>query len=230
MPVFWLRSGLLAAVVLSLGVAANLLALQGAGERARSGKLRHERGAVALAPAGPSPGQPAASAPARTVAPAVARATDPTPPSSETPETIRAIQRELQARGYEAGAADGVPRLVTRAAIMAYEHDNGLPLSGAADEALLKAVVLGGAHAGAGPPAVAAPGPHAAQVTRTVQQWLAGLGYAPGPADGRFREETARALRAFEIDQRMPATGRISGPLVARLARAAGQGRLASGR
>ena len=120
-----------------------------------------------------------------------------------------------------------MPRLVTRAAIMAYEHDNGLPLSGAADEALLKAVVLGGAHAGAGPPAVAAPGPHAAQVTRTVQQWLAGLGYSPGPADGRFREETARAVRAFEIDQRMPATGRISGPLVARLARAAGQGRLA---
>src|SRR5688572_22688177 len=213
MPVFWLRSGLLAAVVLSLGVAANLLALQGAGERARSGKLRHERGAVALAPAGPSPGQPAASAPARTVAPAVARAADPTPPSSETPETIRAIQRELQARGYEPGAADGALRL-----------------SGAADEALLKAVVLGGAHAGAAPPAAAAPGPHAAQVTRAVQQWLAGLGYSPGPADGRFREETARAVRAFEIDQRMPATGRISGPLVARLARAAGQGRLASGR
>ena len=59
----------------------------------------------------------------------MARAADPAPPSSETPETIRAIQRELQARGYEAGAADGVPRLVTRAAIMAYEHDNGLPLS-----------------------------------------------------------------------------------------------------
>ena len=112
MPVFWLRSGLLAAVLLSLGVAANLLALQGAGERARSGKLRHERGAVALAP----PGRAGTARRERTGADRRARAcarADPAPPSSETPETIRAIQRELQARGYEAGAADGVPRLVT---------------------------------------------------------------------------------------------------------------------
>ena len=224
MPVFWLRSGLLACVLLSLGVAANLLALQGAGERARSAKLRYERGTVAVAPTPASAtGTPRASGPI--AAPAGEVAT----PSGETPETIRAIQRELQARGYEAGAADGVPGLVTRAAILAYEHDNGLPLSAAADEALLKAIVLGGSHAGTGSPA-APPGPQAVQVIRTVQQWLANLGYSPGAADGRPRQETSRAIRAFELDQKLPATGRISGPLVARLARAAGQGRLAAGR
>ena len=228
MPVVWLRSGLLACVLLSLGVVANLLALQGGSERARSGKLRQERGTAAVTANTPSVAEAGAGGAARTAGALGARASE-SSPVGETPETIRAIQRELQARGYEAGAADGVPGLVTRAAIMAYEHDNGQPLSGAADEALLKAVLLGGAHPGARP-ATAAPGPHAVQVIRAVQQWLASLGYSPGVADGQPKNETSRAIRAFELDQKMPATGRISGPLVAKLARAASQGRLASGR
>jgi peptidoglycan hydrolase-like protein with peptidoglycan-binding domain len=68
------------------------------------------------------------------------------------------------------------------------------------------------------------------QVTRAVQQWLASLGYSPGVADGQPKHETSRAIRAFELDQKMPATGRVSGPLVAKLSRAASQSRLASGR
>ena len=183
-----------AAVLLSLGVAANLLALQGAGERARSGKLRRARGR------GPCPrrAEPGTARRERTGADRRARASA----RGQTRRRRRARRRgrsapssaSFWARGYEAGAAD-MPRLVTRRD-HDYEHDNGLPLSGAADEALLKAVVLGGAHAGARPPAVAAPGPHAAQVTRTVQQWLAGLGYSPGPADGRFPGRRPRAPSA----------------------------------
>ena len=156
MPVVWLRSGLLACVLLSLGVVANLLALQGAGERARAGKPRQERGAAAVATAAPA-AEVGAGGTARSAGAPMPRGNDPSSPPGETSETIRAIQRELQARGYEAGAADGVSGLVTRAAIMAYEHDNGLPLSGAADEALLKVVLLGGdARAGASPSAAAA--------------------------------------------------------------------------
>jgi peptidoglycan hydrolase-like protein with peptidoglycan-binding domain len=228
MPVFWLRSGLIACILLSLGVVANLFALQSAGERARFVKHHHDRGAASVPPVAQLAGGPQDDG-TRGSAAGVVGGTDPSIPPGETPETIRAIQRELQARGYEPGPADGVPGLVTRAAIMAFEHDNALPLSGAADEALLKAVLLGGAHAG-GTTAASAAGPHAVHVTRSVQQWLASLGYRPGPADGRIKEETSRAIRAFEVDQKMTATGRVSGPLVARLARAAGQGRLASGR
>ena len=58
--------------------------------------------------------------------------------ADENSETIRAIQRELRQRGYGAWSSDGVMRPVTRAAIMAYEHDQGLPLTGEASEALLK--------------------------------------------------------------------------------------------
>jgi len=59
----------------------------------------------------------------------------------ETGETVRAVQRELRQRGYGTLVSDGVMRPVTRAAIMAYEHDQGLPLTGEASETLLKRIV-----------------------------------------------------------------------------------------
>src|SRR6185369_9761772 len=64
-------------------------------------------------------------------------------PAEENSETIRAIQRELRQREYGLLVSDGVMRPVTRAAIMAYEHDQGLPLTGEANEALLKRLLLG---------------------------------------------------------------------------------------
>ena len=41
-------------------------------------------------------------------------------------DTVRAIQRQLKKRGFGSIPSDGVLRPVTRAAIMAFEHDNGL--------------------------------------------------------------------------------------------------------
>jgi hypothetical protein len=53
-------------------------------------------------------------------------------------KSVAAIQRELDARGYGPLASDGVIGIGTRAAIMAYEHDHGLALTGEASEALLE--------------------------------------------------------------------------------------------
>ncbi len=53
------------------------------------------------------------------------------------------MQRELQIRGYETGARDGVAGVMTRGAIMAYEHDHGLPLTARPSQELLKAIILG---------------------------------------------------------------------------------------
>ena len=147
-------------------------------------------------------------------------------------ETIRAIQRELSARNYQPGVVDGVAGLVTRAAIMAYEHDHDLPLTGVPSEALLRRIILGASYDGGGRPAESGSGAgtHAQRVTRTVQQSLLALGYQPGKADGVAGEETARAIREFEMDHGLVQTGRISGYLVAQLARMAGRGRLASKR
>lgn len=143
-------------------------------------------------------------------------------------DVVRAIQRELQARGYETGTADGMPGLVTRAAILGYESDHGLSLTATPSEGLLQHILLGSSNGDK--KKQDAPTAEASQVIRTVQQSLATLGYAPGSVDGQLGDQTVRAIREFEKDQGLSETGRISGALVARLARLAGQGRLADGR
>jgi peptidoglycan hydrolase-like protein with peptidoglycan-binding domain len=137
-------------------------------------------------------------------------------------ETIRAVQRELKARGYGPVTLDGVPGLATRAAIMAFEADNALPLTGEASETVLKRILLG--VSAAGPEDAAAmtpPSPRACEVIRAVQNWLTQLGYQPGPADGGMSSDTVSAIRFFEMDKGLVPKGRISAELVTRLADAA---------
>jgi peptidoglycan hydrolase-like protein with peptidoglycan-binding domain len=149
-----------------------------------------------------------------TPAPAVAAEAD------ADPETVRAIQRELKARGYGPLPGDGSVSLATRAAIMAFEHDQGLALTGEASDRLLKRILLGasaGLDAGA---ASKARSTTAEEVIRTVQQWLATLGYPPGRVDGRLADETVRAIRDFEVDKGLVPRGRVSAELVMRLSEA----------
>ena len=142
------------------------------------------------------------------------------------PDIIRGIQRELNARGYAPGAPDGVAGFVTRAAVMAYEHDNGVPLTGDATQELLGRIVLGPAV-----PAVARPGKsdvkgaEAAAVVKAVAQLLAAQGYAVAKSDGGIDAALVKAMRDFEADQKLPVTGRISAALVSRLIRVQGQTR-----
>ena len=138
-------------------------------------------------------------------------------------ETVRAIQRELKLRGYGPVPGDGVMGLGTRAAIMAFENDHGMALSGEASERLLKRILLGatdptGADSSA---AGSVRSGHAEQVLRAVQQWLAALGYQPGRTDGRPGDETVKAIRDFEMDKGLVPRGRVSAELVARLSEAA---------
>ena len=130
-------------------------------------------------------------------------------------DVVRAVQRELAHRGYESGPADGLVHAITRAAVMAYEHDHGLPLTGQPSEHLLKTILFG-------VPADAAKGdgrepqPAAQEVIRSVQDSLASLGY-PIKIDGRMGEETARSIRAFEAQHGLTPSGRVSGALLLKL-------------
>lgn len=133
-------------------------------------------------------------------------------------ETIRAVQRELNYRGYEVGTPDGKRGLVTQAAIMAYEYDHGLPLTGEASEGLLKQILLGEAPMPARPKTSSERSATAEAVIRKVQTQLAAAGYQPVKPTGHIDEDTVRAIREFESDQKLPETGRVSGQLVARLA------------
>jgi peptidoglycan hydrolase-like protein with peptidoglycan-binding domain len=143
------------------------------------------------------------------------------PDAEGDPDVIRAVQRELSARGYGQIQPDGVPGLLTRAAIMAFEHDNKMGLTGEATERVLKRLLLG-VTLEAAPEDVAGRvrSAHADQVIRTVQQSLANLNYQPGRLDGRIGEETERAIREFEMDHGLVPTGRISAELFARVAKA----------
>lgn len=226
-----IRLGLAVFGALSIGVAANLLLLQPIGGRVVASRIEQNRN-ISQTPSNVQTGavDSAATHEPAVVKPAIVQTggTPATPPRAaapptdeEEPDTVRGIQRELHALGYETGAIDGKAGIVTRASIIAYEYDRGLPLIGAADEQIFKRIVLSGGSVGATqpPPSDAVPGPRAQAVIRTVQQWLAGMGYAPGKIDGRLGEGTVQAIKAFEAAQRLPVTGRVSGKLVGRLIR-----------
>jgi peptidoglycan hydrolase-like protein with peptidoglycan-binding domain len=137
-------------------------------------------------------------------------------------ETVRAVQRELRQRGYGALPNDGIVRLPTRAAVMAFEYDNGLALTGQVTEALLAHIVLGKAVGADNSSAGKVRSVQAENVIRSVQQALLALGYQLGAADGRLGEDTVRAIREFEVDKGMVPRGRISMEVLARLNEAPG--------
>lgn len=230
MTLRWMRLGFLCFLCLNFAFATNLLLFQPTEGRLASKRTLPPR-TIAEKPAEIATGSVVvlnAGAASAAVKIDAGRAAS---NSAAGAEVVKAIQRELQARGYETGTADGMPGLVTRAAVMAYESDHALPLTGVPSDALLQAILLGAPQDGRKSAAAkSAPGPEAEQVIRTVQQSLTTLGYHPGAIDGRLGEQTVRTIAEFEGDQNLPVTGRISGQLVARLARLAGQGRLADSR
>ena len=136
-------------------------------------------------------------------------------------ETVRAIQRELKARGYGPLAGDGVIGLTTRAAIMAFEFDHGLGLTGEASEDLLRRILLGASPDIEPAGAAKVRSVEAEQVIRTVQQRLTALGYRIGRVDGWLGEDTVKAIRDFEMDKGLVPKGRICAELVGRLSAAA---------
>ncbi len=224
---------LIAFLVLSGGVAANVFFLQTSGRGAQSARVSDATAwniaAIEAAEFGDT-GSIERGERNTTQAPALNLAAPPSAGDAakgSATEVTRAVQRELQIRGYETGGSDGIPGLMTRGAIMAYEYDHNLPLSGQPSDRLLKAIILGeaGKAKGKGGEVKTA---EAQDVVRSVQRSLVKLGYKPGAANGRLTPDTLRAIRAFEGDQALPETGRISGPLIARLLRLSGDGRVAA--
>jgi peptidoglycan hydrolase-like protein with peptidoglycan-binding domain len=140
-------------------------------------------------------------------------------------ETVRAVQRELQQRGYGVGDGDGVVGPLTRATILAYEFDRGMALTGVVSDDLLRAIVLGSAITEPAAPTTAKTmlGPYAKQAVRDVQLQLSTLGYGVAAKEGQLDDATVKAIKRFERDQGLAETGRLSGPLVAKLIRLTAQ-------
>lgn len=151
--------------------------------------------------------------------------------AAQSLETTKALQNGLRGKGYDPGPVDGVAGLMTQAALMAFEFDNGLPLTAKVTPERVEMVVFGvpadarrSAYAPGGVPSAEAAG-----VIRTVQQSLAGVGYDVGAVDGALSARTSRAIKEFEIDHGLPESGRVSGRLLAELVRLADLGKIALG-
>ncbi len=142
---------------------------------------------------------------------------------------MRAVQRELDARGYNAGPADGKLRDETRSAISSFEKDHGLTVTGMPADDLLREILLGdvvksgaatGTLAPQNPDATSAKG---SAMVKAVQQILADLGYAPGPIDGAIGSATERAISTFQRDRKIAVSGRISAELLGEIKRVTGR-------
>ena len=53
--------------------------------------------------------------------------------------------------------------------------------------------------------------------TRVVQRGLSNLGYPVGKVDGKYGRQTENAIRLYEIDWKLPTTGKLTKELVERL-------------
>ncbi len=174
-------------------------------------------------PAAQPSGPPAHAAASDRAAQDAESAAHAAPPLSESDkDLVAAIKLELKSRGYGVGDSPADLDLQARAAIIAFEADQNLRLTGEASEPLLHRLLLGGSGheaPGGGPPA-----PRAAEVIRSVQASLRRSGHAQVAVDGRMSPETAEAIRTFERSQGMKITGRVSGDLVAKLRHVARDG------
>ncbi len=136
--------------------------------------------------------------------------TDVSPDTSKQPADVRlqiALQRELGKRGYaeqlQAGAGNGL-----RLAVLAYEFDHGLPLTGEAKDTLLKRVIF---EAEPPPRGVFADRAELnGKLVAEVQRLLLELGFFSGTLSGRLDIWTVNAIKGFERHRQLPVTGRLT--------------------
>ena len=206
MPSVMRRVGLAVFVVLAAAATANVMALQPSGRRAHA--PAPQTNAVEAARAALNASGEAAKAP---VKPAVLNA-------ELEPDLEGAVRRELQIRGYQPGEGE-FTGYEARAAILAFESDTGLPLTGTVRSELLQHLLFGVARADVQPDAPTASAEVSAsarEVIAAAQRALRAHGYQLD-ANGLPSLATQRAIREFEAQNGLPETGRVSAPLIAKL-------------
>jgi peptidoglycan hydrolase-like protein with peptidoglycan-binding domain len=122
-----------------------------------------------------------------------------------------ALQQELADAGYYKGAVDGVYGPETVAAIEALQKAHGLPVTGTMDKASEAALQSDLAAAGG------ATAQATVASTAAVQQTLKLAGYWDGPVDGQWTPALTDALKKFQTDLGVPATGTVDAATIAAL-------------
>ncbi|GJM02815.1 MAG: hypothetical protein DHS20C08_13160 [Rhodomicrobium sp.] len=141
-------------------------------------------------------------------------------------DTGRKLVMEVQVRlselGYNPGSHDGIAGPTTLAAVMAFEFDKGLPQTGIVDREIL-AVLNAKKDAPSRNEASKALARQGPELVTALQSALTSLGYNTGKADGVIGPLTRMRIRAFERDNKMDVTGRISGRLILKIIKARGK-------
>jgi peptidoglycan hydrolase-like protein with peptidoglycan-binding domain len=138
-------------------------------------------------------------------------------------DLVRAIQRELRSNGYLDRAPDGALDMPTRAAIWAWQRQNGLPPTAWPSENVLKALLLGATAETRSPTRQEQEA--AAVLLRHVQLILKSRRLGEVAVTGRYDDATRAAIAAFERQQGLPVTGELGATLVQRLENAGRHGR-----
>jgi peptidoglycan hydrolase-like protein with peptidoglycan-binding domain len=131
----------------------------------------------------------------------------------------KALQQDLADAGYFDAKVDGVYGPSTVAAVEALQKAHGLPVTGTVDKATEAALrsdlaAKGGAAADASLASTAA-----------TQQTLKLAGYWDGPVDGKWTPALTDALKAFQTDLDVPATGTVDAATVSALEKAVEKGK-----
>jgi hypothetical protein len=226
------RLTLLAIMALFLATAGNALFLQ---ERTRtpstmwSGRLPPENPTVvshtleaaplpAALPAAPPVQAPEAQPAALQPAPPQPSHTQP-PAEPASPRLLAALQRELGRHGYAGqlqAQANGL-----RLAVLAYEFDNSLPLTGEPTDGLLKLVLFDLNQAPRG--AFADRAEANPKLVIEIQKALLGLGFFRGGLSGRMDLWTSEAVKDFERHRGLMLTGRLAEATLLELVSYSGQ-------
>ncbi|MGL1833606.1 peptidoglycan-binding domain-containing protein [Rhodocyclaceae bacterium SMB388] len=143
-----------------------------------------------------------ATAQSRTPAPAASR-------SELSSQQVADIQEALRGLGYTTGRASGRLDDETRAAILSYESDHGLLMSGEPSTELLRHM-----RERAGTAAAASPVPVDANTLARIQTELRVRGYPIPLISGRMDAPTRQAILEYQQGQGVPVTGEPSQALL----------------
>jgi len=113
---------------------------------------------------------------------------------------IRKLQARLNALGFDAGPADGVPGPKTRSALQAFQSTRGLSPTGKLDGEAMAAV-----------------GKAFKEMVLQVQTLLQQKGFDPGKPDGIAGSNTYKAVKAYQASAGLPVNGVIDMKLLKRL-------------
>ncbi|MEQ8346300.1 MAG: peptidoglycan-binding protein [Sneathiellaceae bacterium] len=117
--------------------------------------------------------------------------------------TVARVQQALNARGLDAGPVDGLMGSRTRSAIIAYQQQNNLLVTGQASQSLLAHIATDGQAGGSRNAS-----DDGVNVRRS-QRVLSRLGYDV-EVTGRMDSQTAAAVRAYQRDNDLLVTGDLN--------------------